>query len=288
MKTFKMLTLAAALSLSFAALAQTGSRSNTTDATPPQPPRATTALIVEDFANVGAATAPGAGGVCPITIPGWFAQNNSVPVGTTCVFQGNTTVFNAQAGAANSYAAFNFNSTGDVGDTNTWLVTPQVQFRNGAELRFWTRIPTGTVFPDRLEIRLSTAGASTNVGTGAAGVGDFTTLLGTINPSLVATVGTCTTPAAAPGTGGFTQAYCEYRLTNANGIPTSGSGRIAFRYNVPNAGASGANSNYVGLDTFSYEDGVQPIAANTLSPWALGALALVLGGLGVVAVRRFS
>jgi hypothetical protein len=198
-------------------------------------------------------------------------------------------VFDAQSGPANSYAAMNFNSTAGDNTISTWLVTPQVQFRNGAELRFWSRTttPGATTFPDRLEIRLSTAGASTNVGTGPTGIGDFTTVLGTINPNLVTTP-SCVTPAAAPGTGGYPNTWCEFRLTNANGIPTSGSGRIAFRYFVTNGGPSGVNSDFIGIDTFSYEDGVQPIAANTLSPWALGALALVLGGLGVVAVRRFS
>ena len=37
------------------------------------------------------------------------------------------------------------------------------------------------MFPDRLQVRISTNGASTNVGSTATGVGDFTTLLLDIN-----------------------------------------------------------------------------------------------------------
>ena len=40
------------------------------------------------------------------------------------------------------------------------------------------------MFADRLELRLSTNGASTNVGTTTTSVGDFTTLLLTVNPLL--------------------------------------------------------------------------------------------------------
>ena len=39
------------------------------------------------------------------------------------------------------------------------------------------------MFPDRLQVRMSTNGASTNVGSTATGVGDFTTLLLDINPN---------------------------------------------------------------------------------------------------------
>ncbi|HYJ62828.1 MAG TPA: T9SS type A sorting domain-containing protein, partial [Parafilimonas sp.] len=35
--------------------------------------------------------------------------------------------------------------------------------------------------------------------------------------------------------------------------PGGSSGRVAFRYFVPDAGSSGTNSNYIGIDEFSYE-----------------------------------
>ena len=39
----------------------------------------------------------------------------------------------------------------------------------------------GSIYPDRLQVRASTAGESTNVGTTSQSVGDFTTLLLDIN-----------------------------------------------------------------------------------------------------------
>jgi hypothetical protein len=88
-----------------------------------------------------------------------------------------------------------------------------------------------------MEVRLSTNGASTNVGTGSTAVGDFTTLLTSINPGLV--------------TGGYPAAWTEYTIT-ISGLGGATSGRLAFRYFVTGGGPSGDNSNFIGIDTFSY------------------------------------
>ncbi len=180
-------------------------------------------------------------------VSGWTCINNSSPLGTTGWFQGNPGVFPAQAGATNAYIGANFNNTSGTGTIDNWLITPQVSFGIGATLSFWSRTVTSPQFADRLEIRLSTAGASTNVA-------DFTVVLGTINPNLVGTAGPCVPTAS--GTGGYPNAWCQYTLTAAQGIPTSGSGRIAFRYFVPNGGPKGENSDYIGIDTFSFDEGV--------------------------------
>jgi hypothetical protein len=177
------------------------------------------------------------------TLPaaGWFTQNNSVPVGSTTWFQGNPAVFTAQAGATNSYIGGNFNATTGTNTISLWLLTPNRTFNNGDVVKFWTRNPTDNPFPDRLEVRLSTAGASTNVGTGSAGVGDFTTVLTTINPDLTV--------------GGYPEVWTEFTIT-LSGLPAGGaSGRIAFRYFVTGGGPTGDNSNYIGIDTFSYTPG---------------------------------
>ncbi|MCU0756955.1 MAG: DUF11 domain-containing protein, partial [Xanthomonadales bacterium] len=254
-----MILLVGGADLSHAVSSPAGSRSGVSDPRPPQaeaPARAVT--LSEGFDNVFSGpegNPPGPGGVCTLNLSGWFAKNNSSPLGSTCAYQGFASVFTAQAGADNAYVAMNFNSTNNIGTISTWLLTPPLNFNSGAELRFWSRRGvTTSVFPDRLEIRLSTSAASTNVGTLATDVGDFGTVLGTINPSLV-TGSSCITPAAAPGSGGYPDTWCEYRLTNANGIPTSGSGRIAFRYFVTDGGPDGANSNYIGIDTVSYDEG---------------------------------
>ena len=125
---------------------------------------------------------------------GWVIQNNSTPVGSLGWFQGTATTatptpgpFNSYNGATNSYIAANFNSTGNTGTISNWLITPNRTLRNGDVFTFYTRKPTinagQTDYPDRLEVRMSTNGASTNVGAGATAVGDFTTLLLSINPT---------------------------------------------------------------------------------------------------------
>jgi hypothetical protein len=119
---------------------------------------------------------------------GWAQQNNSTaPVGNTW-FQGNTTVFTAFSSPDSSYIGANFNATANTGATGAtisqWLFTPNRTFNNGDVIRFYSR-SAGT-FADRLEVRLSAAGTSTNVGTTATSVGDYTTNLLTINAALTA------------------------------------------------------------------------------------------------------
>jgi uncharacterized repeat protein (TIGR01451 family) len=192
-----------------------------------------------------------AGLACPAD---WTCVNNSTPVGSQPNwFNGNVGVFAAQAGAG--YIGANLNMVAAANTISAWLISPVMQFGDGAELRFWSRT-NANVFPDRLEIRSSSGGVDTG-GTNTS-VGDFTNVLGTINPTLVATAGTCVSPAAAPNAGGYPTAWCEYRLTNADGIPLSGTGRIAFRYFVTNGGPDGANSDYIGIDTFSFVEGAVP------------------------------
>ena len=176
-----------------------------------------------------------------VPVPGWTVQNNSVPVGTTGWFQGNSTVFPAQAGAATSYIGANFNNTTGTNTISNWLIAPNRTMSNGDVYQFWTRTTTANPFPDRLQVRLSTAGASTNVGTGPTGLGDFTTLLLDINPSYELGV--------------YPEVWTEFTITISGlGGPTSG--RLAFRYFVEMGGPTGDNSNYIGIDTFSYTPGM--------------------------------
>ncbi len=106
---------------------------------------------------------------------GWVMSNASVGVGSTGWFQGNPPTaggpFDAQSGAANAYIGANYNNTGSVGTISNWLLTPNRTIRNGDVLTFYTRKPSPDTYADRLEVRLSTNGASTNVGSGT-GVGE--------------------------------------------------------------------------------------------------------------------
>jgi len=167
---------------------------------------------------------------------GWISRNMSSPPGVLNWFQGSGSVFMAHSGASNSYAAANFNNTTGVGTISNWLISPHLSFMNGDEVVFYTRTATGSIYPDRLQVRLSIAGASTNVGADQNSVGDFTTLLAEINPAL--------------SVGGYPEIWAEYRLV-ISGLTTPATGRIAFRYFVTNGGPSGSNSNYIGVDTFA-------------------------------------
>lgn len=200
-----------------------------------------------------------------LTGSGWLIQNNSAPLGANSWFQGTATSatpqpgpFNAYNGADNAYIAANYACTGNLGTISSWLITPNRTFRNGDVFQFYTRKPTvgpgQTDYPDRLEVRLSTNGASTNVGTSATSVGDFSTLLLSINSLLVANV--------------YPQTWSQYTIT-ISGLPAPTSGRIAFRYFVTNGGLTGSNSDYIGIDNVVYMPYVCPTL--TVDPTTLPA-----------------
>lgn len=183
---------------------------------------------------------------------GWFLLNNSSPTGSTSWFQGSNVAaggpFDAFSGSANAYIGANFNNTtGGSGIISTWLATPNRTFKNGDVITFYTRKPTilggQTDYPDRLEVRLSTNGTSTNVGSPGNNVGDFTTLLMSVNPTLIPNV--------------YPQSWTQYTIT-ISGLPAPTSGRVAFRYFVTSAGPTGANSDYIGIDNFVYTPYVCP------------------------------
>ncbi|MBX3059023.1 MAG: choice-of-anchor J domain-containing protein [Anaerolineae bacterium] len=201
----------------------TGSRGGVVGAQPPIT-YDSPADFSEDFADI-------------TNLPGWFMQNNSAPLGSTGWFQGNSAVFPAHAGAPTAYIGANFNNTSGVGTISNWLLTPELALSNGDTLSFWTRTAAGSTWPDRLQVRLSTAGASTNVGSGANDVGDFTTLLLDINDTYTV--------------GGYPEVWTQFTVT-LSGIPVGTTGRFALRYYVENAGPNGANSNYIGIDTVEY------------------------------------
>jgi len=174
--------------------------------------------------------------VTTLEAAGWFIRNNSSPLGSTDWFQGNPDVFEAQAGPTDSYIGANYNATGDVGTISDWLMMPNRTLNNGDVLQFWTRTVEGDPFPDRLQVRLSLNGASTNVGTTATSVGDFTTLLLDIDPTYQ---------------GIYPDVFTLYTIT-LSGLPGPTSGRLAFRYFVENGGFHGTYSDYIGIDTVSY------------------------------------
>lgn len=177
---------------------------------------------------------------------GWYFRNNSAPMGNRTWLQGNSTIFSSQSLLPESFVGAGFESGSGASDISDWMLTPPVQLKNGDQIKFWTRTVTAPQYADRLEVRLSTNGNSTNVGTLSSDVGDFTTLLQTINPSLTLI--------------DYPNAWTEYTLT-VSGLPTVLTGRIGFRYYVTDGGLDGTNSDYIGIDNFRYQS-LAPTAAN--------------------------
>lgn len=265
MKKIVWLALAAML-VTLPAVAQfggvQGARSGTPSTEAPGPPVVPGAgtIFAEDFADI-----------TTLTGDGWFMDNNPDAVGLTDWFQGNPAVFPSHAGAPDAYIAANFNNTGGSVISN-WLGTPVLDFSQFDTLTFWTRKNTASTFPDRLEVRLSTNGASTDVGTAPTDVGDFTTLLIEINPTLTV--------------GGYPDAYTQFTINRADLPTTSGSGRIAFRYWVTNAGPFGSNSDFIGIDTVEYVEGMfgggLPIPAASTAGLILLALLIAVAAAAIL------
>src|SRR5262245_47320049 len=175
-------------------------------------------------------------------LPDWAMINHSEPLGPTDWFQGNDAVFPSHSGDTTSYIAANFNNTSD-GTISNWLLTPVVTFVNGNAVTFWTRTVTGSNFPDRLQVRASTAGDSIDVGTSSTDVGDFTHLLLDINATYTLH--------------GYPEDWTEFTATISD-VPEATTGRFAFRYFVEDGGPDGANSNYIGIDDACVAAGPPP------------------------------
>ena len=187
---------------------------------------------------------------------GWVSINNSSPPGVTGWFQGNSAVFPAQSGAPDSYIAANLNNASFGGNISNWLLTPAIWVHDGDSLRFATRTESAAAFADRLEVRLSRSGNSTDVGGTDTSVGDFQTLLLAVNPGLVAS--------------GYPRDWTFYEVT-LSGIATPAGGRLAFRYAVAD---TSVNGDYIGLDSATITQIVPEPATFALMGLSLAAMAV--------------
>ena len=200
------------------------------------------AQLVESFDAVTSLTPATTDGT--LTASGWMGALRSDPLGVTGIFQGVASVFASHSGPPEGYMAMNFNNTTDDNTISTWAMSPVLIMSNGDTFSFYTRVPTGGgIFPDRLEVRRNGADASLDVGTTAQSVGDFTDLLLTINPALTAT--------------GYPETWTQFSVT-ISGLTGPTPGRLGFRYFVENGGPAGANSNYIGIDSFQYSGVPEP------------------------------
>ncbi len=202
-------------------------------------------ILVENFENVAA-----------LAGQGWVASNTSSPAGTTGWFQGNSTVFPAQAGTSGSYIAANYLNTSALGGNivNT-LYTPVVYVANGETISFWTKTDDDSdpgiaaIATDRLRVLLSVSGGST-------ALTDFSQLL-IINPS------------AAPG--GYPAGWTQFSAT-VTGLAIGTAGRFALQYNVPlvDSAQNATFPNYIGIDSLQVSTVPVP------TPLALGGLGVLI------------
>ena len=205
-------------------------------------------ILIQNFDNVATLGAAG-----------WVLTNNSSPVGTTGWFQGNPAVFPSQGGAPNAYIAANFENAALGGNISNWLLSPSLALNNGDTISFFTQ--GAGIFADRLEVRLSTSGASADVGATEASIGVFTNLLATINPTL--------------DPDGYPTSWTQEIFT-VSGLGGPSNGRYAFRYFVPD---TNVNANYIGIDTVQVNS-VVPVPVP--EPSMLPILSLSLAAVGLV------
>ncbi len=140
-----------------------------------------------------------------------------------------------EAHSGDRYVMADYNSVGGGGarTISNWLLSPEVPVVNGVTMTFWTFSANPGTSPDRLQVRLSTAQGSVDVGATDESVGAFTTLLLDINPTLASD--------------GFPSVWTQYTVTVAD-VPVATTGRFAFRYYVANSGPLGTNGAAVTLD----------------------------------------
>lgn len=202
----------------------------------------------DSFDAANYAGSPPAGGTV-VSVVNWTTVNNSTGgAGTTGWFQGTL----AAANSGPNYIAANYNtSTGSNGVSN-WLMSPVRTFQNGDTISFFSRSWGGNpaTYPDRLYLKLSLNGASTNPG-------DFATVLVTINGGLSPT--------------GYPNTWTPYSATLTGlGGPTSG--RFAFHYSTNTGGPLGSEADYIGIDDVRYSAVPEPA---TMAALGLGAAALI-------------
>jgi hypothetical protein len=221
-------------------------------------PQAAVSTLSEGFENVNS-----------LSSSGWTFINNSDPAPFSPQFwtQGVTSTSNyaAQSGPANSYAQVDFQSTvGDGtqanGTISNWLITPELDFSQGGTVTFYARTFGGNSRPELIEVRQSSAGASSNVGTLATDLGDFTTLTGA--------AGGLTSNEIAPAPNAIPSS--TWRLYTFNVAATGGTGRLAFRYFATDGGVNGTQAQYATIDTFNYTAVPEPVTSSMAGFAALG------------------
>lgn len=181
-------------------------------------------LLLESFENFNTL----------FTTGGWYRQNNSIPLGDFG-WEDGTGLSVATPHSGKGYVRAWFQNTDSIGNISNWLMTPALSLQNGDTVEFWTSALFNDQLANRLECRLSKKGESNNVGSSDTSLGDFTTLLVSVNPNLL------------KGTGYYSPEMTRYYGV-VGGLSAPTSCKVAFRYWITNGGNWGTNGTYIGLD----------------------------------------
>jgi hypothetical protein len=180
---------------------------------------------------------------------GWVLTNASTPPGAVDGwFQGNSGIFNAQAGAPEAYVASNFNVAGAGGTLANWLITPVFSTAAAGSVTFWVRGAAEPDYDDYIAYGFSSGSSATT---------DFT-----MTPVLTALAGE----------------WQEYTVSFAAG----GAGSTA-RFAIEHSEAADL-SNYIGVDSLAVTTGVSAVPEPSI--WAM--MLLGFAGVGAMAYRRRS
>lgn len=165
---------------------------------------------------------------------GWLVGYFSNPAGTTGWFQGNSGIFDAESGAADSYLAANYLNTAESGgNIDTWLATPVLSSEGSISFSFAAR--SGGALPgDEIEILVNALGS--NLASDFVSMGNITGL-----------------PVDAWG-------FYNFLYTG-----DTSNVRFAFRYHVTD---TTANGDYIGIDSVT----AKVPEPGTLALFALGML----------------
>ena len=192
------------------------------------------------------------GATADMITAGWQRANLSNPAGTalwSIPSTAPTTTFagGGQAGGSTSFSLVNYTSVAasSAGTISNWLITPVINVKNGDVVTFYTRIGRNVAaggsasYADNLQLRMSTAGASGVIpSVDENDLGDFTTLCNEVNPNLDLTI--------------YPLSWTQYSYS-VSGLSGPTDCMFAFRYYVTDGGPSGANSDIIGIDTFSVD-----------------------------------
>jgi hypothetical protein len=201
----------------------------------PQPP-AVSKSFIEEFDTVA-----------NLYNKGWVFSNNSKPQGAATWQQG---VWVSGKLGPEGWPAYSYTASGDeyifagyasgndVATISSWMITPEIDMKNGDQFSFYTRTSANSPYPDRMQVRINMNDNSADVGKTELSVGKFTTLLTDINAGLAV--------------GGYPASWTKYEFI-ISGLSAPAKRRIAFRYFVNNGGTTGANSNAIGIDQFRFQ-----------------------------------